>query len=58
MRLRCIGQHFHGGCVWIAPIASAFRETRPPRRSWRNVFGMNTSAIRDVERKIKELNQL
>jgi len=28
------------------------------KRSWRNVFGMNTSGIRDVEWKIKELSQL
>jgi hypothetical protein len=28
------------------------------KRSSRNVFGMNTSGIRGVERKIKELNQL
>jgi hypothetical protein len=28
------------------------------KRSSRNVFGRNTSGIRDVERKIKELNQL
>jgi hypothetical protein len=30
MRLRCIGQHFQNGCVWITPIVSAFSGTRPP----------------------------
>jgi hypothetical protein len=57
MRLRCIGQHFQDRGVWITSIISAFSGTRP-LRSWRTVFGMNTSGIRDAERKIEELNQL
>jgi len=39
------------------PIVAAFSGTR--RQAFvAHVFGMNTSGIRDVERKIKELNQL
>jgi hypothetical protein len=40
------------------PDRLGFQRNTSARRSWRNVFGMNTSGIRDVERKIKELNQL
>ena len=58
MRLRCIGQHFQNGCVLDYPDHLGFQRNTSARRSWPNVFGMNTSGIRDVERKIKELNQL
>jgi hypothetical protein len=40
------------------PERLRFQRNTSTRRSWRNAFGMNTSGIRDVERKIKELNQL
>jgi hypothetical protein len=58
LRLRCIRQHFQNGSVWTTPIVSAFSGTRPPSVRSATHFGMNTSGIRDVERKIKELNQL
>jgi len=40
------------------PDRLGFQQNTSARRWWRNVSGLNTSAIRDVERKIKELNQL
>jgi len=36
------------------PDRLRFQRNTSARRSWRNVFGMNTSGIRDVERKIKD----
>jgi hypothetical protein len=40
------------------PDRLGFQRNTSARRSWRNVSGMNTSGIRDVEPKIKELNKL
>jgi len=40
------------------PDRLRFQPNTSARRSWLNVFGMNTSGIHNVERKLKELNQL
>ena len=40
------------------PDRLGFQPNPSARRWWRNVFGLNTSGILDVERKIKQRNQL